>query len=119
VRRFLKWSAAAAVALVVIAAVLFLLGGRLYLDGGGTPRLTFNQPSAAEQALAVEQHRAQQKTLDIGSSGASATGASPSTIGSSAIGSTGVPWENDWEDFRGPADSPGKRVRHRRQGSDR
>jgi outer membrane protein assembly factor BamB len=104
VRRFLKWSAAAAVALVVIAAVLFLLGGRLYLDGGGTPRLTFNQPSAAEQALAVEQHRAQQRTSDIGSSGAPATGASaPSANTPSAIGSSVVPWENDWSDFRGPA----------------
>jgi outer membrane protein assembly factor BamB len=104
VRRVLKWSAAAAVALAVIAAVLFLLGGRLYLDGGGTPRLTFNQPSAAEQALAVEEHRAQQKTSPIGPSpiGSSAIGPStPSALGPSLIGSSG--WENDWTDFRGPA----------------
>ena len=101
-RRLLKWIAAAAVALVAVAAVLFVLGARVYLDGGGTPRLAFNQPSVAEQTLAVEQHRQEQRSSAgtpsaIGPSGTS-TDAPP------AVGSSGPSaWENDWTDFRGPA----------------
>ncbi len=111
--RILRWVAAAAAAFLAVAAVLFLLGARIYLDGGGTPHLTFDQASAGDQARLVEEHRAQQKagSSDIGSSaigspavGSSASGASaigPSPIGSSASGASG--WENDWTDFRGPA----------------
>jgi outer membrane protein assembly factor BamB len=86
--------------------VLFLLGARVYLDGGGTPRIAFNQPSAAEQTLAVEAHRAQQRTSDIGSSaiGSSAASAAGSS-GTSPAGPSGIGsgWINDWTDFRGPA----------------
>jgi outer membrane protein assembly factor BamB len=106
VKRFLKWTAAAAVALVAIAAVLFLLGARVYLDGGGTPRLTFDQPSSAEQALAVEQHRAQQKATPTGSSPIGSAQAGPGTSAAGEGGHPALPpatWENDWTDFRGPA----------------
>lgn len=108
-KRILQWVAAAAVAFLAIAAVLFLMGARIHLDGGGTPRLTFGQTSADEQARLVEEHRAQQQATDhraIGPSGSSAIGSSP--IGPSALGTSGAPasgapgWENDWTDFRGP-----------------
>jgi outer membrane protein assembly factor BamB len=60
IRRLLKWALYAFVAIVAVGGVLFILGLRVVLDGGGTPRLQFIE-SADAQAQKVEQHREAQR----------------------------------------------------------
>lgn len=60
VRTILKAAAALALLLALTAGVLFALGARVVLDGGGGVHVRF-VPSADEQAEAIEQHRATQR----------------------------------------------------------
>jgi outer membrane protein assembly factor BamB len=106
-RRILKWVAIAAVALVATGAVLFALGLRVVLYGGGTPRLVFVE-SESERAARIARDREAQRALTP--SGPPPAPASPETAAApepqpAAAGSEAARpamVRADWTDFRGP-----------------
>jgi len=106
-RRILKWAAIAAVALVATGAVLFALGLRVVLYGGGTPRLVFVE-SESERAARIARDREAQRALTP--SGPPPAPASPETAAApepqpAAAGSEAARpamVRADWTDFRGP-----------------
>lgn len=114
-RRILKAAALTLAALIAAGAVLYVLGLRIELDGGGSPHLRFVESERA-RADAIAQHRAAQRSLPD-SMGPSVTGpSSGSPVAGSPSGSP-VPGPSSesrppssgprsagryWTDFRGP-----------------
>lgn len=88
-KRVLKFLSVAAVALITIAAVLFLFGARIVVGGGGNPYVAFVE-SSETRAEVVEQHREAQRAA------ASASPSAPSQPATPAAS------PGDWTDFRGP-----------------
>src|SRR5918994_4041318 len=61
IRRFIKAALVVLAALVGVGFVLYLLGLRIVLDGGGGPHLRFLE-SADKQAERIAQHREAQRS---------------------------------------------------------
>jgi outer membrane protein assembly factor BamB len=106
-RRILKWAAIAAVALVATGAVLFALGLRVVLYGGGTPRLVFVESESERSARIARDREAQRARTPAAPAPAPAapeTAAAPEpqpdAAGSAAPRPATAP--ADWTDFRGP-----------------
>jgi len=106
-RRILKWAAIAAVALVATGAVLFALGLRVVLYGGGTPRLVFVESESERSARIArdrEAQRARTPSAPAPAPAAPETAAAPEpqpdAAGSAAARPATAP--ADWTDFRGP-----------------
>ena len=76
------------VAFAIVGAVLYLVGLRIVLSGGGTPRLAFVK-SAERLAEEVERHRAAQRISESSNPGIPEFKSSVSPLA--------------WTDFRGPA----------------
>ncbi len=111
IRRILRFAAFALVALIVVAGLLYLLGLRIILDGGGSPHLRFLE-SADEQAERIAQHREAQRH-DAPPPAAPAPPPAPAPAGedtpASAVALPTVPIPPGpgatgayWTDFRGP-----------------
>ena len=98
---------------VVAAGVMYLMGLRVVLDGGGSPTLRFPR-SADDQADAIARHREAQRQAASGTTAPPAPGvpASPApaadppgaTAAARPAESTHAPKSSPyWTDFRGPA----------------
>src|SRR6187401_3040021 len=97
-KRLIKFAAMVVVALAAIGAVMYALGGRIYMDGGGGLHVGFPEsPVAHEQT--VEQHRKAQETAPVAAQNPAPEPANPSPSASAAASTTAA----DWTDFRGPA----------------
>ena len=105
IRSALKFIVAAGVAFAAVAVVLFFLGARVVLDGGGTPYVTFVD-SAAKRERELTQHREAQRASAINP----ANHAQPANISQPVSGGS-PPAVVDgrapipapyWTDFRGP-----------------
>ena len=111
IRKLLKVFGILAVVLVVAGGVLFAIGLRIQMDGGGTPKLRF-LPSASKRAEEIARHREAQRA-QAGSAAPQPSAApaaaspeaaapvaplaaAPAASTSPAAGST------YWTDFRGP-----------------
>src|SRR5687767_10374601 len=106
-RRILKWVAIAAVALVATGAVLFALGLRVVLYGGGTPRLVFVESESERAARIVRDREAQRAQppsapapAPAAPEAAAAPELQPDAAGRAAVRPAAAP--ADWTDFRGP-----------------
>ena len=101
VRRLLKVLIVLTAALVVVGAVLFgVFGLRVTFSGGLVPRLGF-PTSGAEQARAIEEHRARQRAGRAGADAPAAASAAPAeaTAPAMPVAPDAPPY---WTDFRGP-----------------
>lgn len=111
IRRILKGTALALGVLIIAGGILYLLGLRVVLDGGGSPHLRFLE-SADEQAERIEQHRQAQRR-DVPPPAAPAAPAAPAPTdtetGPATLPAVPVPPVPSagaagayWTDFRGP-----------------
>lgn len=111
-KKIVKWMAVAVLAVVALGTVLFAMGLRVVLDGGGTPRLQFPQ-SRDDRAAEIARHREAQKARaplpapGPPSPAAAAGGGEPSQPADPSAAAkppsasaAPVPY---WTDFRGPA----------------
>ena len=109
IRKTLKAAALAIVALIVAGAVLYAVGLRIELDGGGSPHLRFLQSEKA-RADAIARHREQQKLAEQRLPGASLATASASADAPADKTEDKARDETNpesapapyWTDFRGP-----------------
>jgi outer membrane protein assembly factor BamB len=106
-RRILKWVAIAAVALVATGAVLFALGLRVVLYGGGTPRLVFVESESERAARIVrdrEAQRAQPPSAPVPTPAApdAAVAPEPQPGAAGLAAARPATAAADWTDFRGP-----------------
>jgi outer membrane protein assembly factor BamB len=109
VRRILKLAALALAALVVAGGVLYALGLRIELDGGGGPHFRFME-SVAERAERIARHReAQRATADAAEplvappvQPAAAALPAGEQIAEAAAPPAGGAAGTYWTDFRGP-----------------
>ena len=109
-RRIARGAGVALALLIGVAAVLYMAGVRMVLDGGGMPRLEF-APSADQQAEAIARHREAQRqaarpavpppTPASGSAGPES--ASPATEALPTAPAAPPPATPYWTTFRGPA----------------
>jgi len=97
-----------AVALLAVVIVLYFLGARIVLDGGGGLHVRFVE-SAATRARNLERHREQQRA-QASQAGSplpaplpDATAVSPATPGGGGAGAVDADLPPYWTDFRGPA----------------
>jgi outer membrane protein assembly factor BamB len=106
IRRIFKFFGLALLALIVAGGALYLFGLRLYLDGGGTPRLAFVESEASRLRRLEEQRAAQRATPVPAPAPAPATPAADApagvATGSAATAPTSTPASAYWTDFRGP-----------------
>lgn len=106
-KRLFKVTAILVVALVATAAVMYALGGRLYMDGGGSLHIGFPEsPVAHEQT--VEQHRKAQESAAFTDATAAPpiapiAAAEPRADSSAGAPSAAATTAGDWTNFRGPA----------------
>jgi outer membrane protein assembly factor BamB len=107
-RRILKWTAIAVIGLVVTGAVLYGLGLRVVLYGGGTPHLEFVE-SESERAARVardrEAQRVRAKAAPAPAPIAPTTPAAPEpepVPGDKATAASPAAPAPYWTDFRGP-----------------
>lgn len=107
-KKLLRFAAYLLLALVVTAGITYLAGGRVYLDGGGSPRVAF-PPSADEHAEAVAAHREAQRaeapepvpTAAAAEEAAPAPQSAPAPAAAAPTPSA-TPEPAYWTDFRGP-----------------
>ena len=107
IRKLLKYFALTVVALVITAAVLYVFGLRVVLDGGGTPHLAFVSSERARLKRIAESREAQrlQATPQPAAPAAPATSAPATAVTPSVAAppSPGAPAAPPyWTDFRGP-----------------
>jgi outer membrane protein assembly factor BamB len=115
VRRLLKTLILIVLALVITGGVLYALGLRVVLDGGGTPHLRFVQSERAH-AEAIARHREAQRTVPAPSKPAPAPAVPPLAdtapapapadrtppVATAAAPIPELPSSAYWTDFRGP-----------------
>lgn len=109
-RRVLKYAAVALAMLLVTGAVLYALGLRVELDGGGTPHLKFQESESAKNARLARDREAQRATVPA-LAPAAAPAAAPAPDAATATAPTSPPEAVApasaaaayWTDFRGPA----------------
>jgi outer membrane protein assembly factor BamB len=107
-RKILKVLAVGVAGVVVAGAVLYVLGLRVVLDGGGSPHLRFVR-SAADRAEQVARHRDAQRAETPHPSPATAEAPAPEaaraarpTASDPVLASAPAPVAPYWTDFRGP-----------------
>lgn len=114
IRRLLKAAALGLAALIVAGVVLYLVGLRIVLDGGGSPHLRFLE-SADEQAERIARHREAQRAQGgaptapsapasppAGSDVTAAPPALPPVPGPDGPDAVRAAGSTYWTDFRGP-----------------
>ena len=107
-RRILKFAALLVVAFAAIGVVMYAIGGRIYLDGGGGLHVGFPESPTAHE-LTVEQHRKAQESAAavVSPPPPSPTvpnpTAEPATSPPAAASATSATTAGDWTDFRGPS----------------
>jgi outer membrane protein assembly factor BamB len=99
-KRLLKWAAIALVTVAATGTVLYALGLRIVLDGGGTPHLVFVK-SADERAEEIEKHREAQKA-QADAAPVPAEPAPQATAPESRSDPPPIAASTYWTDFRGP-----------------
>jgi len=99
IRRALKFLLAAGVAFAAVAVVLYFLGARIMLDGGGSPYVGFVDSAASHERELTRHREAQRATA-----GPSANITQPAAPAAPAVAEdvANVPAAY-WTDFRGPA----------------
>ena len=100
-RRLFKYLGLLLIAFVVIGAVMFAFGARLYMTGGGGFTVGFVGSSASHERT-VEQHREAQRA---GTAAPAATPSAPITPAATPVEPAAAPAAtatDDWTDFRGP-----------------
>ncbi len=106
-RRIAKWSALAALAILVTGAVLYAFGLRVVLYGGGSPRLRFVESESTRAERVARDREAQRlRTAAAPAIPAEAPGSSPAPdVRSAPAGNTptsSAAATTYWTDFRGP-----------------
>ena len=106
-RRLLKFAVVVVIAFGAIGGVMYAIGGRIYLDGGGGLHIGFPESSAAHEQT-VEQHRkAQETSMATATAAPSATLPSatpePANVSPTAPAVASTLRSSDWPDFRGPS----------------
>src|SRR6187402_931964 len=99
-KRIFKFAGLLVAAVATIGVVMYALGGRIYLDGGGSPHFGFPESSIAHEQT-VEQHRkAQESAVAAGPPAPSPaiSSATPEAVNSSPAApvSASTPSLNDW-----------------------
>ena len=106
-KRLFKFVSVLLIAFAAIGVVIYSLGGRIYLDGGGGPHVGFPESSTTHEQT-VEQHRKAQESAVAGNLPAPSPAVPNPTVESATsvppvASAASVTGANDWTDFRGPA----------------
>jgi outer membrane protein assembly factor BamB len=107
-RRILKWTAIAVIGLIVTGAVLYGLGLRVVLYGGGTPHLEFVESESERAARVVRDREAQRVRAKAAPAPAPIAPTAPAAPepepvpGDKATAASPAAPAPYWTDFRGP-----------------
>jgi outer membrane protein assembly factor BamB len=103
IKRIFRFLLATGVALAAVAVVLYFLGARIVLDGGGGLHIRFVE-SSASRAAAIERHREAQRAAADQAGAAASAAAAPAAPTAAAPGEAPAPAPSPayWTDFRGP-----------------